>query len=59
VTILNASSSATLYFSLVSPATTSNFGIPPGIAYSYTGAPVSAVYIIGSAASGNYNVFAH
>lgn len=59
ITVVNLSTTTTLYFSAVSPATTSNFSIAPSSAYSYNGAGLTVFYVIGSAASGNYSVFAH
>lgn len=59
ITIVNLSTTTTIYFSAVSPATTSNFSIAPSSAYSYNGAGLSVFYILGSAASGNYSVLAH
>jgi hypothetical protein len=59
ITIVNLSTTTTLYFSAVSPATTSNFAIAPSSAFSYSGVPLSVFYVIGSAASGNYSVLAH
>lgn len=62
ITLWNYSSTATLYFqpNSAGTATTSNFGIPPGFAFTFTGLPaISSFKVIGSAASGNYGVFAH
>lgn len=62
ITLWNYSSTATLYFqpNSAGTATTSNFAIPPGAAFTFTGLPaLSAFKVIGSAASGNYGVFAH
>lgn len=59
ITVVNLSATATLYFSPVSPATTSKFPIAPNSAYSYSGAALDSFYLIGSAASDNYGVIAH
>jgi hypothetical protein len=54
---------AITYLSFVSPATTSSFAINPITAtagsYTYSGAPVSSIYIIGASAAGTYSVLAH
>lgn len=59
ITVANLSATTTIYFSAVSPSTTSSFAIAPNSAYSYVGVPLYSYYIIGSAASGNYSTFAH
>lgn len=59
ITIVNLSTTTTLYWSPVSPATTSNFSIAPSSAYSYSGSGLTVFYVIGSAASGNFAVVAH
>lgn len=59
ITIVNASATATLYFSPVSPATTSNFPIVPNAAYSYAGVPLSSFWVIGDTAGDHYGVIAH
>jgi len=58
-TLVNYSTSVNLYWSPVSPATTSSFPIAPGGSYTYSGSPLSSFYIIGTAASGTYGVFAN
>jgi hypothetical protein len=59
ITIVNTSATTTLYYSPVSPATTSSFPILPNSAYSYGGVPLSSIYVIGSTNSGNYGLIAH
>jgi hypothetical protein len=59
VTIANYSTTTNLYWSAVSPATSSNFYVAPSTAYTYQGVPLSQVYILGSAASGNYGILSH
>ena len=60
ITIVNASTSTSLYMNLAGTATTSNFLIPAGAAFTFTGLPpVKTFSLIGSAASGSYAVFAH
>lgn len=63
IVISNLSPSATLYvrFDGVAPTagTGSQAGIAPGAAYVYQGVPLSSFKVIGSAASGNYSVFAN
>lgn len=58
-TIVNLSPTTTVYVSPVNPATTSSFSIAPDAAFSYGGSPLTSIYIIGSAASGSYSIFAH
>lgn len=59
ITVVNTSSSTTLYVSPVSPATTTSFPILPNSAWSYQGVPLVGLYFIGSAASGNYGLYTH
>lgn len=59
ITINNLSTTTTVYFSAVSPATTSNFPIAPSSAYNYQGSPLTQFWIIGSTNSGSYGLLAH
>lgn len=62
ITIANYSTTATLHVNLNSAgtATTSNFGISPGSAFTYEALPaLASIKVIGSAASGSYGVLAH
>lgn len=59
VVIINQSTSATLYVNFNGTATTSNGGIAPGAALKYSGVAVSSVHVLGSAAAGNFVVFAN
>lgn len=61
VTILNTSSTATIYVDFTGgAATTGDFPIPPGYAFTFTGLPlVERFRYIGSAAGDVAGVFAH
>ena len=60
VTISASPDSTGLYFSLTGVATTSNFFIPAGSAFTFTGLPaVSTVYFLGASAAGTASIFAH
>ena len=57
VTVSNSTSS-TIYISFSSAATSSNFPLPPGFAFSFNNLPgAMKVYLLGT--SGNVGVFAH
>lgn len=60
VTIAADSTSTGLYFSLSGVASTSNFFVPAGSAFTFTGVPaVSTVYFIGASGAGHCSIFAH
>lgn len=59
ITIRNLSTTATLYFSPVSPAAATSFPIPPGKDMEWVGASLDKFYVFGSAAGDNYGVLAH
>src|SRR5271165_1719884 len=59
VVIVNQSASATLYINFNGAATSSNGGIAPGATYIYSGVAISTFHVLGSAASGNYVIFAN
>lgn len=60
IRITNASSSTIMYFSEVSPASTTASGmILPLTSYEYSGVPLTSFWVIGSAASGNFGILAH
>lgn len=60
VTVVNYSSSATLYVNMYgSTCTTNNFSLAPGAAKTWDGDVYTTFSILGSAASGNYGVDAH
>lgn len=48
-----------LYVSLISPATTTSYAIQPQTTFTYAGASIIGIWIIGSAATGGYSLFAH
>jgi hypothetical protein len=58
ITIVNGGT-GNLYFSAVSPATTSSFPILPQAAYGYEGVPLTSFYLIAAVASTPYGVLAH
>ena len=59
ICIVNGSTTATLYWSPVTPATTSSYPILPGNSWCYWGTPLSAFWVIGSAAGDPYGYEAH
>jgi hypothetical protein len=59
VTVVNTSSSTTIYFSTLSPATTSSFPILPNAAYSYGGSPISNIYLISATGTVTAGVMSH
>jgi hypothetical protein len=60
VTIAASPDSTGLYFSLAATATTSNFFVPAGCAFTFSGVPAcSTVYFIGASAAGKASIFAH
>ena len=60
VTIAASSDSTGLYFAFTGPATTSDFFLPAGAGFTYTGVPaVSTIYFIGASAAGKASIFAH
>jgi hypothetical protein len=58
ITINNYSGTTIIYINPNGAATTSNFSIAPNSSFTYDGSPLSSFQIIGSAASGNYGVWA-
>jgi len=58
ITITNYSSTTIIYINPNGAATTSNFAIAPNSSFTYDGMPLNSFQIIGSAASGNYGVWA-
>lgn len=58
ITITNYSSTTILYINPNGAATTSNFAIAANSSFTYDGSGLSQFQIIGSAASGNYGVWA-
>lgn len=58
--LINNSSTVTLYWSLVSPASSTTNHLAPNFAgYSYSGAPLLGIYIMGSSGSDTYTLTAH
>ncbi len=55
----SASGGSILYVSLVSPATTTSYAIQPQATFTYAGASITGIWIIGSASTGGYSLFAH
>lgn len=59
ITIVNTDATATIYFSTVSPATTSNFPILPNAAFSYGGMAVNKFWLISGSGTVTAGVMAH
>lgn len=60
ITVLCAPSSSNVYVNFAGTATTSNFEIPTGFAWTFEALPpVSSFSIIGDGTTGTYSVFAH
>lgn len=61
ISIVNASATATLYFSPVSPASTSGPStlVPPGYTLTYHGASLTKFWVVGDSATGKFGVLAN